>query len=89
MVYSLVKERNTKTLMRKFRKSTWLPLALLVYTTAMAIYFLPKNTEISETEKWVTFGASYGIIALLWYVLRLKERRLEQRNKEIEETYKP
>jgi len=75
--------------MRKFRKSTWLPLALLAYTTAMAIYFLPKNTEISETEKWVTFGASYGIIALLWYVLRLKERRLEQRNKEIEETYKP
>ena len=74
--------------MRKFRKSTWLPLALLAYTTAMAIYFLPKNTEISETEKWVTFGASYGIIALLWYVLRLKERRVEQRNKEIEETYK-
>ncbi len=74
--------------MRKFRKSTWMPLALLVYTTAMAVYFLPKNSEISETEKWVTFGASYGIIALLWYVLRLKERRLEQRNKEIEDTYK-
>ena len=73
--------------MRKFRKSTWMPLALLVYTTAMAIYFLPKNTEISETEKWVTFGASYLIIGLLWYVLRLKEKRLEKRNKEIEETY--
>ena len=74
--------------MRKFRKSTWMPLALLVYTTAMAIYFLPKNTEISETEKWVTFGASYLIIDLLWYVLRLKEKRLEKRNKEIEDTYK-
>ena len=74
--------------MRKFRKSTWMPLALLVYTTAMAVYFLPKNSEISETEKWLTFGASYGIIALLWYVLRLKERRMEQRNKEIEDTYK-
>ena len=74
--------------MRKFRKSTWMPLALLVYTTAMAIYFLPKNTEISETEKWVTFGSSYLIIGLLWYVLRLKEKRLEKRNKEIEDTYK-
>ena len=74
--------------MRKFRKSTWMPLALLVYTTAMAIYFLPKNTEISETEKWVTFGSSYLIIGLLWYVLRLKEKRLEKRNKEIEETYR-
>lgn len=74
--------------MRKFRKSTWMPLALLVYTTAMAIYFLPRNTEISETEKWVTFGASYLIIGLLWYVLRLKEKRMEKRNHEIEETYR-
>ena len=73
---------------KKFKKSVWLPLALLLYTTAMVIYFLPKNTEISDTEKWTTIGASYGIIALLWYVLRLKEKRLEQRNKEIEETYK-
>lgn len=73
---------------KRLKKSVWLPLALLVYTTGMAIYFLPRNTEISDTEKWTTIGASYGIIALLWYVLRLKEKRLEQRNKEIEETYK-
>ena len=74
--------------MKKFKKSTWMPLALLVYTTAMAAYFLPKNSEISDTEKWVTFGASYVIIGVLWYILRLKERRLEKRNKEIEDTYK-
>ena len=74
--------------MKKFKKSTWMPLALLIYTTAMAAYFLPKNSEISTTEKWVTFGASYVIIVVLWYVLRLKERRLEKRNKEIEDTYK-
>lgn len=74
--------------MKKFKKSTWMPLALLIYTTAMAAYFLPKNSEINTTEKWVTFGASYVIIGVLWYVLRLKERRLEKRNKEIEDTYK-
>ena len=74
--------------MKKFKKSTWMPLALLIYTTAMAAYFLPKNSEISTTEKWVTFGASYVIIGVLWYVLRLKERRLEKRNKVIEDTYK-
>ena len=74
--------------MKKFKKSTWMPLALLIYTTAMSAYFLPKNSEISATEKWVTFGASYVIIGVLWYVLRLKERRLEKRNKEIEDTYK-
>ena len=74
--------------MRKFRKSTWMPLDLFVYTTAMAAYFLPKNTEISDTEKWVTFGASYLIVALLWYVLRLKEKRMEQYNRKMEESYK-
>ena len=73
---------------KKIKKSTWMPLALLVYTTAMAVYFLPKNTEISATEKWVTFGASYLIVALLWYVLRLKEKRMEQYNRKMEDTYK-
>ena len=65
-----------------------MPLALLVYTTAMAAYFLPKNTEISDTEKWVTFGASYLIVALLWYVLHLKEKRMEQYNRKMEDSYK-
>lgn len=74
--------------MRKFRKSTWMPLALFVYTTAMAAYFLPKNTEISDTEKWITFGASYVIIALLWYVLRLKEKQIEQYNRKMEDSCK-
>ena len=74
--------------MRKFKKSTWMPLALLVYTTGMALYCLPKNSEVSDTEKWVTFGASYLIIGLLWIVLRAKEKRMEQRNKEIEKHYR-
>ena len=73
---------------KKLKKSTWMPLALLVYTTAMAVYFLPKNTEISDTEKWVTFGASYLIVALLWYVLRLKEKRMDQYNRRMEDSYK-
>ena len=54
-----------------------MPLVLLVYTTGMAIYFLPGNTEISSTEKWATIAASYVIIALLWYVLRKKEQHME------------
>ena len=74
--------------MRKFKKSTWMPLVLFVYTTGMALYFLPKNSEVSDTEKWVTFGASYLIIGLLWIVLRAKEKRMEQRNKEIERHYR-
>ena len=50
--------------MKKYRKSIWLPVALLVYTTAMAVYFIPRNTEISDTEKYLTVGLSYMIIAL-------------------------
>ena len=74
--------------MKKFRKSTWMPMILLIYTTGMAIYFLPRNTEISDTEKWLTIGAAYLIVALLWWVLRKKEKLMEQRNKDIENTYK-
>ena len=44
--------------MKKYRKSIWLPVALLVYTTAMAVYFIPRNTEISDTEKYLTVGLS-------------------------------
>ncbi len=60
--------------MKKIKKSTVLSLVLLVYITAMAIYFLPRNTEIGTTEKYVTVIASYLIVLLLWLVLRYKER---------------
>lgn len=60
--------------MKKIKKSTVLSLVLLVYITAMAIYFLPRNTVIGTTEKYVTVIASYLIVLLLWLVLRYKER---------------
>ena len=60
--------------MRKYKKSTWLPVALFIYTTIMAVYFIPRNTEIGNAEKYVTIGVSYLIIALLWIVLRKQER---------------
>lgn len=70
--------------MRKYKKSTWLPLGLLVYVTAMAIYFIPRNTEISNTEKYLTVGLSYLIIALLWIVLRQKEKVQERHDRDLE-----
>ncbi|MBQ8521221.1 MAG: hypothetical protein IJ456_07595 [Bacteroides sp.] len=73
---------------KRMKKSVWMPLALFVYTTAMAVYFLPRNTEISDKEKWGTIGMSYLVIALLWFVLRKREKRLEEMNRKIEETYK-
>lgn len=70
--------------MRKYRKSTWLPVTLLVYTTAMAVYFIPRNTEISDMEKYLTVGLSYVIIALSWMVLRKKEKTQERRERDLE-----
>lgn len=73
---------------RRLRKSVWMPLVLFVYTTAMAVYFLPRNTEISDVEKWGIIVVSYLVIALLWLVLRKKGQMLEKRNREIEERYR-
>lgn len=68
--------------MKRFRKSVIMPLVLFIYTTVMAIYFIPRNHELSDTEKWVTVSASYLIIALLWWVLRKKEQMMAKREEE-------
>ena len=59
---------------KKLKKSIVLPVALLVYTTAMAVLFIPRNQELSDAEKWGTVIISYLIIALLWWVLKKKEK---------------
>ena len=44
--------------MRKYKKSTWLPVALFIYTTIMAVYFIPRNTEIGNAEKYDHYRGS-------------------------------
>ncbi|WP_294616126.1 hypothetical protein [uncultured Bacteroides sp.] len=68
--------------MRKFKKSTGLTVALLIYVSVTAAYFLPRNTEISNTEKYVTVVASYVIVFVLWLVLRKKEQLQRKRREE-------
>lgn len=63
--------------MKKMKKSSALSLALLIYISATAAYFLPRDSEISVAEKYVTVFASYVIVLLLWLVLRHKEHRKE------------
>lgn len=74
--------------MKKYKKSNWLTTLLFIYVTAMAIYFLPRNTQTGDLEKYLTVAASYLILALLWYVLRRKERLAAEREKDIEENSK-
>lgn len=68
--------------MKKLKKSTGLTVALLIYVSATAAYFLPRNTEISNTEKYVTVIASYVIVLGLWLVLRKKEELQRKRREE-------
>ena len=68
--------------MKKLKNSTGLTVALLIYVSATAAYFLPRNTEISNTEKYVTVIASYVIVLALWLVLRKKEELQRKRREE-------
>ena len=68
--------------MKKFNKSTGLTVALLIYVSATAAYFLSRNTEISNTEKYITVIASYVIVLVLWLVLRKKEELQRKRREE-------
>ena len=68
--------------MKKFKKSTGLTVALLIYVSATAAYFPPRNTEISNTEKYITVIASYVIVLVLWLVLRKKEELQRKRREE-------
>ena len=66
-------------LMKKLKKSTW----VTIYVSVTAAYLLPRNTEVSDTEKYITLAISYVIVFILWLVLRQKEK-LQQRRREEE-----
>lgn len=68
--------------MKKIRKSTKVALAFLIYVSVTAAYLLPRNTEVSHTEKWLTVAGSYVIVLLLWLVLRKKEQMRERQSKD-------
>lgn len=65
--------------MKKIKRSTKIAIAFLVYVSVTAAYLLPRNTEISQTEKYLTVAGSYIIVALLWLVLRKKEQMRDRR----------
>ena len=66
--------------MKKVKKSTWVTVALLIYVSAA--YLLPRNHEVSDTEKYLTLAASYVIVLVLWLVLRKKEQMQQRRREE-------
>lgn len=67
----------------RFRKSIWIPLLLTVYSTGCFLYFLPRNHEVSTTEKWVTVVVNYLIIAAIFWALRKKEKLKQEREDDL------
>ena len=45
--------------------------------------FIPSNNEMGTTEKCVTVGVSVLVLALLWVLLRKREKLRRERENEI------
>lgn len=73
--------------MKKFRKSNLLTILLFIYTTIMYIYLFPRNHEMSDTKKWIIVATSYAVLAILWFVLRRRERLRNERENELFSKY--
>lgn len=68
----------------RFIKNPNVTVAILaVYTAIMYIYLFPKNTEMSNAEKWATVGASAVILVVLWFLLRRRNKLRKEREEDI------
>ena len=65
--------------MRFFKNPNTTVAILAVYTAIMYIYLFPRNTEMTNTEKWTTIGVSVGILAILWVMLRRRNKLRKER----------
>ena len=64
----------------RFIKNPNITIAILaIYTAIMYIYLFPKNTEMTNLEKWATVGVSVAILALLWFLLRRRNKLRKER----------
>ena len=67
----------------RFIKNPNVTIAVLaIYTAAMYIYFFPRNTEMSNTEKWLTGGAAVERHTLIGVLLRRHDKLRRQREEE-------
>lgn len=68
----------------RFIKNPNIAIAVLsIYTAIMYIILFPRNTEMSNTEKWVTVGISVAVLALLWVLLRRRDKLRREREEEM------
>ena len=67
--------------MKIYKKPLWMCIALLVYVTGMAIYFVPRNQEMSSAEKTITVIVAYVLVVALWLAMQYREKlRRKEKN---------
>ena len=77
-------DENIKRPYMKFFKNPNVTIAILaVYTAGMYIYLFPRNTDMTNNEKWATIGVSVGILALLWVLLRRRNKLRQEREEKM------
>lgn len=69
--------------MRFLRNPNVTIAVLAVYTAIMYLIFIPSNNEMGTTEKCITVGVSVLVLALLWVLLRKREKLRRERENEI------
>lgn len=68
----------------RFIKNPNITVAVLaIYTAIIYIYLFPRNTEMTNTEKWATVGVSVGILVVLWMLLRRRNKLRKEREDDI------
>ena len=65
--------------MRFFRNPNTTVAILAIYTAAAYAYLIPRNNEMSDTEKWITVGVSVVVLAILWVLMRKREKLRRER----------
>jgi len=65
--------------MKIYKKPLLMCLALVVYVTGMAIYFVPRNHEMSATEKTVAVVVAYVLVLALWIAMQYREKLRHKR----------
>ena len=55
-------------------------LALVVYVTGMAVYFVPRNQEMSTIEKVVAVIVAYVLVLALWIAMQYREKLRRKRD---------
>lgn len=73
----------------RFIKNPNITIAVLaIYTAIMYIYLFPRNTEMTNAEKWTTVGVSAAILVVLWFLLRRRNRLRKEREEDIRNSSK-